>query len=93
MESRLLQLEQLPSTLSPPKPIIASHQGVSQVGVQTQYTNAINHDLQKSNQRILNEEEADEVDTGDGLEISSTFLHHIKAVLNISASPTSAFTS
>ena len=38
-------------------------------------------------------EEADEVDTGDGLEISSAFAQHIKAMLNISESPTSASTS
>ena len=31
--------------------------------------------------------------TGDGLEISSAFEHHIKVVLNISASYTSASTS
>ena len=40
VESWLLQLEQLASTLPPPQPIVASHQGVSQVGVQPQYTNA-----------------------------------------------------
>ena len=51
MESRLLQLEQLSSTLPPPQPIFASHQGVSQVGVQSQYTNATNPDLQQLNQR------------------------------------------
>ena len=38
-------------------------------------------------------EEADEVDTGDGLEISSAFARHIKAVLNISVQSTSASTS
>ena len=40
VELRLLKLEQLASTLSPPQPIVASHQGFSQVGVQPQYTNA-----------------------------------------------------
>ena len=39
------------STISPPQPIVASHQGVSQVGVQPQYTNATNPDLQQLNQR------------------------------------------
>ena len=51
MESRILQLEQLASTLPPPQPFVASHQGVSQVGVQPQYTNATNPDLQRLNQR------------------------------------------
>ena len=50
VESRLLQLEQLASTLPPPQPIVASHQGVSQVGVQPQYTNANNPALQRINQ-------------------------------------------
>ena len=39
------------------------------------------------------EEEADEVDSGYGLEISSAFAHYIKAVLNISESSTSDSTS
>ena len=43
--------------------------------------------------RSLNEEEAGKVDTGNRLEISSAFAHHIKALLNISASSTSASTS
>ena len=51
VESRLLQLEQLSSTLPPPQPIVASHQGVSQVGVQPQYTNATNPVIQRLNQR------------------------------------------
>ena len=34
VESRLLQLEQLASTIPPPETIVASHQGVYQVGVQ-----------------------------------------------------------
>ena len=46
MELRLLQLEQLASTLPPPQPIVASHQGVSQLCVQPQYTNATNPALQ-----------------------------------------------
>ena len=85
VELRLLQLEQLASTLTPPEPIVASNQGVSQVGVQPQYTNATNPALQLLNQRSWNEEEANEVDTGDGLEISSVFAQNIKEVLNISA--------
>ena len=48
---RLLKLEQLASTLPPPQPIVASHQGVSQVGVQTQHTNATNTALQRLNHR------------------------------------------
>ena len=40
VELRLLQLEQPASTLPPPQPIVASHQGFYQVGVQPQYTNA-----------------------------------------------------
>ena len=51
VESQLLQLEQLASTLPPPQPIVAPHQGVSQVGVQPQYTNATNPALQRLNQR------------------------------------------
>ena len=51
VESRLLQLEQPASTLPPPQPIVVSHQGVSQVGFQPQYTNATNSSLQRSNQR------------------------------------------
>ena len=51
VESRLLQLEQLASTLTPPQSIVASHQGVSQVGVQSQYTNSTNPALQRLNQR------------------------------------------
>ena len=51
VESRLLKLEQLSITLPPPQPIVASHQGVSQVGVQPQYTNATNTALQQLNQR------------------------------------------
>ena len=93
MESRILQLEQLASTLPPPQPFVDSHQGVSQVGVHLQYTNATNPALRKLNQISLNEEEADEVDTGEGLQISSAFSHHIKAVLNISELSTSASTS
>ena len=50
VESRLLQLKQLAGTLPPPKPIVASRQGVSQVGVQPQYTNATNTALQQLNQ-------------------------------------------
>ena len=73
MVLRLLQLEQLTNTLPPPQPIVALHQGVSLVGVHPQYTNATNPDLQLLNQRSYNEEEADEVDTGYRLEISSTF--------------------
>ena len=34
VESWILQLEQIAITLPPPQPIVASHQGVSQVGVQ-----------------------------------------------------------
>ena len=63
-------------------------QGVSQVGVQPQYTNANNPALQQLKQR-----QSDEVDKGDGLEISSTFAQHIKVVLYISASSTSASAS
>ena len=51
VESRILQLEQPASTLPPPQPIFASLQGVSQVGVQPQYTNATNIALQLLNQR------------------------------------------
>ena len=47
----LLQLEQLSSTLPPPQPIVASHQGVSQVGVQPKFTSATNPALQRLNQR------------------------------------------
>ena len=51
VESRLLQLKQLASTLPPSQPIVASHQGVYEVGVQPQYTNADNPALQRLNQR------------------------------------------
>ena len=51
MELRLLQLEQLASTLPPPQHIVASHQDVSQVGVQPQYTNSTNPALQQLNKR------------------------------------------
>ena len=51
VESRLLQLEQLASTLPPPQPIVALHQGFYQVGVQPQYTNTTNPSLQRLNQR------------------------------------------
>ena len=51
VELLLLQLEQLVSTLPPPQTIVASHQGVSQVGVQPQYTNATNPALQRLNHR------------------------------------------
>ena len=86
-------MEQLASTITLPQPIVASHQGVSQVGVQPQYTNATNSAPQRINQRSSNEEKANEFDTGDGLEISSAFAQHIKSVLNVSASSTSASTS
>ena len=46
VESRILQLEKLASTLPPPQPVLTSLQGVSQVGVQPQYTNATNSALQ-----------------------------------------------
>ena len=82
---RLIQFKQLASTVPPPQPVVASLQDVSQVGVQPQYTNATNHAIQRLNQRHLNEEEANEVDTGDELEISFAFMQHIRAVLNISA--------
>ena len=51
LETRLLQLEQLASTLPPPQPIVTSHQCVSQAGVHPQYTNATNPDIQQLNQR------------------------------------------
>ena len=54
VESRLLQLKQLASTIPPPQPIVTSHKGVSQVGVHSQYTNATNPALQQLNQRSLN---------------------------------------
>ena len=66
---------------------------ISSIGVLRMNTNATNPALQLLNQRIWNEEEAEEVDTGNGLEISSSFAHHIKAVLLISASSTSDSTS
>ena len=47
VELRLLQLEQLASTLPPPQPAVASLQGVSQVGVHPQYTNTNNSALQR----------------------------------------------
>ena len=93
MESRLLKLEQLLSTIPPPQPIVASHQGVYQVGVYPQYTNATSPSLQQLNQGRRNKEEADEFDTGDRLSISSAFKQYIKALLNISASSTSASSS
>ena len=93
VESWVLQLEQLTSTLPPPQPVVASLQGVSQVGVQPQYTNATNLALQQFNQIHWNKEEEDEVDTGEGLEISSAFVKYIKLLLDISASSTSASTS
>ena len=46
MESRLLQLNQLASTLPPPQPVVSSIQYFSQVGVHPQYTNATNPALQ-----------------------------------------------
>ena len=49
VESRLLQLEQLSSTLPQPQLIVASYQGVSQVVVKPQYTNATNPALQQLN--------------------------------------------
>ena len=67
MESRLLKLEKIASTLPPPQHIVASIQRVSQVGIHPQYTNATNPDLQRLNKRHWNEEEAYEVDTGDEL--------------------------
>ena len=51
VESRLLNLEQLSSTLPPLRPIFASNQGVSQFGVQPQYTNTTNPALKRLNQR------------------------------------------
>ena len=51
VELRLLQLEQLTSTLPPPQPIVASLQGVSKVVVQPQYTNSNNLALQRLNKR------------------------------------------
>ena len=45
VELRLLHLEQTASTLPPPQPVFASLHGVSQVGVQPQYTNFTNPDL------------------------------------------------
>ena len=51
VELQLLQLEQLNTTLPPPQSIVASHQGVSQVGVQPQYTNATNLAIQRLKQR------------------------------------------
>ena len=51
VELCLLQLEQLASTLPPPQPAVASLQGVSQVGVHPQYTNANNPALQQLKQR------------------------------------------
>ena len=50
-ESRLLQLEKLASTIPPPQTFVASLQGVLQVGVHPQYTNAIDPALQRLNQR------------------------------------------
>ena len=50
-ELRLLQLENLASTLPPPQPVAALLQYVSQVGVQPQYTNATNPALRRLNQR------------------------------------------
>ena len=51
VESRILQLEKLSSTLPPPQHVVASLQVVSQVGVRPQYTNATNPALQQLNQR------------------------------------------
>ena len=51
VESRLTQLEKIASTLQPHQNIVTLHQGVSQVGVQTQYTKATNPALQGLNQR------------------------------------------
>ena len=53
VESRLLQLEQLSSTLPPPQPIVDSHQGVYQVGIKPQYINATNPALQRLNIKKL----------------------------------------
>ena len=46
VESQILQLAKLASTLPPPQPVVASLHGVSKVGVQPQYTNATNTALQ-----------------------------------------------
>ena len=51
VELRLLQLEQLASTLPPTQSIDASLQVVSQVVVKPQYTNATNPAFQRLNQR------------------------------------------
>ena len=46
VESQILQLEKLTSNLPPPQPVVASLQGVSQLGVHPQYTNATNPAIQ-----------------------------------------------
>ena len=51
VESRIIKLERLTSTIPPPQPVVASLQGVSQAGVQPQYTNANNTALQRLHQR------------------------------------------
>ena len=51
VESWILKLEQLASTLPLTQPVVASLQGVSKFGVQPQYTNSNNPDIQRLNQR------------------------------------------